>query len=147
MDQDGSGDVFFTERAPLTTSTLHTAPRPSTASRLSTTTPISSPRSPTEPSPAQLEGWGMFVVFILVCFFLFLLGRWCLSLKCKKRPLPRKLPVSGTVLNNMVYANHTNPGQTMREQLLADNDDGTDGDDTEVVYARSAGVSPSSAPY
>ena len=47
----------------------------------------------------------------------------------------------------MVYANHTNPGQTMREQLLADNDDGTDGDDTEVVYARSAGVSPSSAPY
>ena len=88
----------------------------------------------------------MFVVFILVCFFLFLLGRWCISLKCKKRSRPRKLPATGTVLNNMAYANHTNPGQTMREQLLADNDDG-DGTDTEVVYARSAGASPSSEPY
>ena len=145
MDQDGSGDALFTEPTPLTTSTLYTVPRPSTASRVPTTAPSSSARPPTEPSPAELEGWGMFVVFILVCFFLFLLGRWCISLKCKKRSRPRKLPATGTVLNNMAYANHTNPGQTMREQL-ADNDDG-DGTDTEVVYARPTGASPSPEPY
>lgn len=57
------------------------------------------------------------------------------------------MPATGTVLNNMAYANHTNPGQTMREQLLADNDDADDADDTEVVYARPTGANPSPEPY
>ena len=148
MDDDASGDGPATEPPRPTTSVWHTlaTARTGTPTPFETTTSTQAtppappappaPTAPTAPPEAQVEAWGMLVVFVLVCFFTILLGRWCVSQRCKGPP--RKLPQTGTVLANMAYAAHpVDPGRAMREQLLADNDGDDEGDGgSDVVYTR-----------
>jgi len=141
MDDDASGDAPATEPPRPTTSvwhTLATARTDPTAPFETTTSTQATPPAPPTPPEAQVQAWGMLVVFVLVCFFTILLGRWCVAQRCKAPP--RALPKTGTVLANMAYAAHpVDPGRAMREQLLADNDGDDEGDGgSDVVYARDA---------